>query len=67
MSDNSNSASGGTGCLTVVFGFIVSFALNHSFWWGIFHGLFWPFYFIYLVCTGQSAIAYHAVQKLFGA
>lgn len=51
----------------IPFGFIaavVSYALNHSFWWAVLHWFFGSFYLIYAVCERGKEIL-PALSKLF--
>lgn len=64
MSDTSTSYS-----YTIVpFGFIaalISYALNHSFWWAVLHWFCGAFYILYAICIrGKEIIP--AVKALFG-
>ena len=64
MSNTSNTVS----YVTLPFGFIagvISYALNHSFWWMVLHFLLGWIYVLYAICVrGKEIIP--AVRALFG-
>lgn len=54
MSQSSSSSSGGTSVMTAVWfivGALCSFLINKSVFWALVHGIFGPFYVLYL-CLG---------------
>ena len=64
MSDNNNSGAG-VSCIGAVIAAILSAALNHSFWWGVFHFLCGWFYVIYVVIVRGPEII-PALKVMFG-
>ena len=55
MSDT-RTVSGGSGCLTTIAAAVVSYALNHSFWWAVLHFFCGPFYLLYVVFARTKEI-----------
>lgn len=62
---NSSSASG-FGALGAICAAVLSAALNHSFWWGLFHFFCGWLYILYaLLCRSKEIVP--ALQAMFGA
>ena len=58
----------GCGCsigLSGIIAGIISYALNGSFWWAVFHSICGVFYIIYAVIWYHSSIG-HALKQFFG-
>ena len=65
MSDNSSSSYSYSLFPFGLIAAIISYALNHSFWWAVLHWIFGAFYIIYAICVrGKEIIP--AVKALFG-
>jgi len=50
--------------LCAMFSAVLSWALNHSFWWAVFHWIFSITYIVYAICVRGHEIM-PALTKLF--
>lgn len=65
--DNSSSSKGGCGCsfgVGSILAAVISYALNHSFWWAVLHFILGWFYILYVVFARTKEII-PALKQMF--